>query len=306
MHSVFFNLKMTFIRPYRSQILAAAITVLIHAVIIVLLFVSPGRDLFFNNEKTDSQDDMNIQFQMLEQLAMPPAQTVKPQTADVKAAQTKVFEKTDNESEDRNSESEELAMPAVKDTLMMAEIKKAVEEIKIILPVDTTVQKSQIPVETAAQLKQTLASTPKQTSKQDAKFLYDNYRLIKNIRILYPYVMKVKQVVNDMNAQLAAIPDNQEKRKLIRKTEKELFSQFEKDVRKMSYSQGKILLKLIARETNETAYGLIKTYKGGLPADFWYTVGLVFQENLKTKYDSIGEDAMLEKVVRKYKQGEIK
>jgi len=109
-----------------------------------------------------------------------------------------------------------------------------------------------------------------------------------------------------MNTQLATIKEDQEKRKLIKKTEKELFSQFEKDVRKMSYSQGKILLKLIARETNETAYSLIKTYKGGLPADFWYTVGMVFQENLKTKYDSLGEDAMLEKVVKKYKNGELK
>lgn len=297
---------MKFFQQHKSQVLAAGITIVMNAVIILLLFVSPGRDLFFNHEKADSEEDMNIQFQMLEQLSMPPAQPVKSQNVTVKTAQTKVYERTENESEDRNSESEEQATPPVNDTIMMVEIKKAVEEIKIILPVDTTMQNQQIPVEAAAQLKQTLASTTKQTSKQDAKFYYDNYRMIKNIRFLYPYVLKVKQVVNDMNAQLATIADNQEKRKLIRKTEKELFSQFEKDVRKMSYSQGKILLKLIARETNETAYGLIKTYKGGLPADFWFTVGLVFQENLKTKYDSLGEDAMLEKVVRKYKQGELK
>ena len=98
----------------------------------------------------------------------------------------------------------------------------------------------------------------------------------------------------------------QEKRKLIRKTEKELFGQFEKDVRKMSYSQGKLLLKLIARETNESAFGLIKIYKGGIPATFWYSVGLVFQEDLKAKYDSTGEDALLEKIVRKYKESDIK
>jgi len=84
-----------------------------------------------------------------------------------------------------------------------------------------------------------------------------------------------------------------------------LFDQFEKDVRNMSTSQGKLLLKLIARETNESAFGLIKTYKGAIPATFWYGVGLIFKENLKMGYDSIGEDAQLEKVVKKFKLGKL-
>ena len=298
---------MKFFQQYKSQVLAAGITFVMNAVLILLLFVSPGSNMFFNHEKADSEEDMNIQFQMLEQLSIPPAQTIKSQNVTVKTAQTKVFEKTDNESEDRNSESEEQATSPVKDTVMMAEIKKTVEEIKIIMPEDTIIQNQQIPVQTTNQMKQTLTAVDNSKKIREAnKFYYDNYRMIKNIRFLYPYVLKVKQVVSDMNMQLATIKDDQQKRQLIKKTEKELFTQFEKDVRKMSYSQGKILLKLISRETNETAYGLIKTYKGGFPADFWYTVGLVFQENLKVKYDSLGEDAMLEKVVRKYKQGELK
>jgi len=84
-----------------------------------------------------------------------------------------------------------------------------------------------------------------------------------------------------------------------------LFAQFEKDVRNMTTSQGKLLLKLIARETNQSAYGLIKTYKGAIPATFWYGVGLIFHENLKLQYDSIGEDAQLEKIVQKYKRGNL-
>ena len=294
---------MNFFHQHKSQILAAGISLFLNAVIILMLFISPGRDLFFNHNSTDSEEDIAIQFQMLEQLSLPPAQPLKSQNISVKSTQTKVVEKNEDESEDRNSESEEQASPPVKDTVMVAEIKKAMEEIKIIIPQDTTIQK-QIPIQMAAQMKQALTDNSKQ-KYQDKKFYYDNYRMIKNIRFLYPYVMKVKQVVNDMNTQLATMTDNQEKRKLIRKTEKELFAQFEIDVRHMSYSQGKILLKLISRETNETAYGLIKTYKGGFPADFWYTVGLVFQENLKTKYDSLGEDAMLEKVVKKYKNGDL-
>lgn len=187
---------------------------------------------------------------------------------------------------------------------MLTEIKKDVEEIKIIIPEDT-LTKQQVQTQTTNEVKKALMDNNKK-AYSDAKFFYDNYRTIKNIRFLYPYVMKVRQVTTDLNNQLATMKDNQEKRKLIRKTEKELFSQFEKDVRKMSYSQGKLMLKLIARETNESAFGLIKTYKGGIPATFWYSVGLVFQEDLKAKYDSTGEDALLEKIVRKYKQGDIK
>jgi len=299
---------MKFFRQYKSQVLAAGITVLLNTLMILLLFVSPGSSMFFNHEKADSEFDMNIQYQMLEQLSMqPPQPPQKVQNLAVKSAHTKVVEKADDESDDRNSESEEQASAPVKDTMMMAEIKKAVEDIKISIPEDSTLlQPQSIPLQKIVQTKQAQKSDDYQKAYEKAKFYNSNYRMIKNIQFLYPYVMKVKQVVTDMNAQLATIKDDQQKRQLIKKTEKELFTQFEKDVRKMSYSQGKILLKLISRETNETAYSLIKTYKGGFPADFWYTVGLVFQENLKTKYDSLGEDAMLEKVVRKYKQGELK
>jgi len=298
---------MNFFRLHKSQVLAACITIGVNLAVFSLLFISPGSN-FLSSSKNDSEDDMNIQFQMLEQLNLPPVQPQKTQTVSVKTSQTKVYEKTADESEDRSSESDEEAMPPVKDTVMMTEIKKAVEEIKIIMPEDSTVikQPDLIVLKNIVQAKQTARKDDYQKAYENAKFINSNYRMIKNIRFLYPYVLKVKQVVNDMNTQLATIKEDQEKRKLIKKTEKELFSQFEKDVRKMSYSQGKILLKLIARETNETAYSLIKTYKGGLPADFWYTVGMVFQENLKTKYDSLGEDAMLEKVVKKYKNGELK
>lgn len=298
---------MNFFRLHKSHILAASITLLLNVVLILLLYMSSGTDLLSTITKNDTDNELAIQFQMLEQLSQQSIQPLKNHTATVENSQSKAIEKSETESEDRSDESVEQASPPVKDTILITELKKNIEEIKILLPEDTLTQKQQIPVQVATEMKQTITAVDKANKlREDNKFYYDNYRMIKNIRFLYPYVMKVKQVVNDMNVQLAKMTDSQQKKQLIKKTEKELFTQFEKDVRKMSYSQGKILLKLISRETNETAYGLIKTYKGGFPADFWYTVGLVFQENLKVKYDSVGEDALLEKVVRKYKQGELK
>ncbi len=126
-----------------------------------------------------------------------------------------------------------------------------------------------------------------------------------SLKKIYPYVQKTKEIVAKMNLQLAKTKDQKEKRRLIKQTEKELFAQFEKDVRNMSTSQGRLLLKLISRETSQSAYGLIKTYKGGIPATFWYGVGLLFHENLKMQYDSLGEDAQLERVVQRYKLGKL-
>ncbi|MEI8272808.1 MAG: DUF4294 domain-containing protein [Paludibacter sp.] len=295
---------MNYFYQHKSHFLAAVLTLLVNAVLIFLLLMNTGSNFLSSITKNDTDAELAIQFQLLEQLSLPPMPSLKSANIAVKSTQRSNYSKSEDKSQDLSKESEESALQPSNDSILLTEIKKAVEEIKIIIPEDT-LTKQQVQTQTTNEVKKALMDNNKK-AYSDAKFFYDNYRTIKNIRFLYPYVMKVRQVTTDLNNQLATMKDNQEKRKLIRKTEKELFSQFEKDVRKMSYSQGKLMLKLIARETNESAFGLIKTYKGGIPATFWYSVGLVFQEDLKAKYDSTGEDALLEKIVRKYKQGDIK
>jgi len=189
------------------------------------------------------------------------------------------------------------------DTALITEIKKAMEVIQKIAPEDS-LQKEEIAQKNIEQAKKNMADKARNFN-EERQFYYDNYRAIYNLRKVYPYVLKTKEIVTQMNLDIAKVKSSGEKRKLIKKAEKQLFEQFEKDVRNMSTSQGKLLLKLIARETNQTAFGLIKTYKGAIPATFWYGVGLIFHENLKLQYDSIGEDAQLEKVVKKFKLGKL-
>ncbi len=136
--------------------------------------------------------------------------------------------------------------------------------------------------------------------ESDRRFARKNYKMIRNFLKVYPYAIRTRSVVDSLNMQLAITTDKKERRELIKKTEKELFGKFEKEIRNLSVSQGKVLLKLISRETNQTAYDLIKEYKGTLPAAFWQGIARLFGENLKTKYDSISEDKVLEEIIQKY------
>ncbi|MBP5589974.1 MAG: DUF4294 domain-containing protein, partial [Bacteroidales bacterium] len=84
---------------------------------------------------------------------------------------------------------------------------------------------------------------------------------------------------------------------------KSIFKEFEGDVRKMTVSQGQILIKLIDRETQNTSYQLIKEYRGGLSAAFWQGVAKLFGTNLKATYDTYGEDSLIELIVQDIESG---
>lgn len=143
------------------------------------------------------------------------------------------------------------------------------------------------------------------TQQQKYEFYKKNYRLIRNFQKVYPYALKTRQIIEDVNARLATITSNSEKKKLIRDMETRLFDEYEEAVRKMTISQGKLLLKLIARETNKTGYELIREYKGAFSAGFWYSVGKLFGTDLKTDYHKELEDSLIENVLDKYKKNEL-
>ena len=287
---------------YKSHIIASAISVLISGMLILLLLIKPGGNFLSFDSKTDSDEDLAIQFQILEDLQLMEPQ--KSTTEDVKAVQNTAISSTAENPDDLSQNDAQAIQPANADSILVVEMKKTLQEIKTDLPEDTMPKVEEVQHQEIKKTEQNFAENIRKIN-ENKKFYYDNYRMIYNLKVIYPYVMKVKEVVDNLNTQLAKMTNNQEKHKLIKQTEKQLFGQFEKDVRKMTYTQGKLMLKLISRETNETTYGLIKNYKGGLTASFWYTVGLVFQEDLKAKYDSIGEDKKLETVVRKLKKGDF-
>jgi hypothetical protein len=290
---------------HNSHFIAALGTLAIFGLFIVLLFTKPfGNSSVADQDIADQEVPIIFQKDLIQDnnTTPPPANTQN--TSNVSTKGTQVKEMPGAADVDKEPQSEEVnTIPAKQDSEIVADIKKIMADIKYTDP-DDSIQK-ELAKTKDIQPTQKEKNDIAQSSFEDRKFYYDNYRAIQSFKKVYPYVQKTKDIIIKLNNQLAKIKSNKERHVLIKQTEKELFAQFEKDVRGMSTSQGKLLLKLIARETDQTAFGIIKTYKGVIPATFWYGVGLFFHENMKAQYDSLGEDAELEKIVKKYKIGKL-
>jgi hypothetical protein len=191
------------------------------------------------------------------------------------------------------------------DPLLQSKLKDMVADLEAPVNKDSIAKIEKKLLEAATQKKQLNDEEINRLNKEEQQFYRKNYKTILNMRKIYPSVLAVKKIVDELNAQVELSTNKKDKQQLIKSAEQKLFKEFEKDIRVMSFSQGKLLVKLLARETDQTAYSIIKKYKGTIPASFWYGVGILFQENLKTKYDSTGEDAHLERMVRKYKTGTL-
>lgn len=123
-------------------------------------------------------------------------------------------------------------------------------------------------------------------------------RLRNAVYITYPYAKRAGWVINDINNHLANITDAGERRRYIKTREKELRKEFSEPLTNLSVYQGKVLMKLINRETGNNCYDIIKEYKGGLTARIYQTVAFFFDTSLKQPYDANGEDAVMEKIVK--------
>ena len=124
-------------------------------------------------------------------------------------------------------------------------------------------------------------------------------RLRNAVYVTYPYARKAAIVFNDINNHIAGITDQSAIKKYINSREKELKKEFADPLTNLSVYQGKILMKLINRETHgHDCYGIIKELKSGFTARFWQTVAFFFGSNLKQPYDAKGEDAEIERFVK--------
>jgi hypothetical protein len=122
-------------------------------------------------------------------------------------------------------------------------------------------------------------------------------RLRNAIYVTYPYAKRAGAVLNDINLNLASVTDKDARKTYIKSREKELKKEFTDPLTNLSVYQGKVLMKLINRETGNNCYEIIKEYKGGLTARFYQTVAFFFDSNLKQPYDPTGDDAAVEKIV---------
>jgi len=132
-----------------------------------------------------------------------------------------------------------------------------------------------------------------------------NERLIYNIKRVYPYALIVRERLKEVNAELEKMSSERERKKYMNEVEKDVFANYEDDMRKMTLTQGKILIKLIDRETQNTSYTLIREYRGKFSAAFWQGIARIFGTNLKAEYDPYGEDALIEAIVMEIEAGRL-
>lgn len=129
------------------------------------------------------------------------------------------------------------------------------------------------------------------------------YRTVYNFKKVYPYALKAKTIILDADSTLAHSDfSRKEREKYLKAYEKKLFREFEKPLRGLTFSQGKLLLKLLDRELGRTSYYVIKNYRGGFAAGFWQGIAKLFGSDLKKPYDKFGEDKPVEELVILYQQ----
>ena len=132
------------------------------------------------------------------------------------------------------------------------------------------------------------------------------YRTVYNFAKVYPYALKAKEIMQDADSTIARSNFTpREREKYIKEYEKKLFREFEKPLRNLTITQGKLLLKLMDREMGISSFYVIKNYKGGAAAGFWQGIAKIFGSDLKNQYDRFGEDKMIEELVQMYHNGQF-
>lgn len=300
------------LKKSKSHFFAAIGTVLIHLLLLGAL------NLEFPGEQSSqlSNDDIeHLELQMEdmqpEDLSIsPPGKdplSEKNDKASESISKEKGTQKPQQAAPERTPEEQEEQALANPDTLVVPK-----PEIVLLRKEDSVkqIEKDSVIVAQITQLQKTLSKTDSNNQrylKEREKFNFykQNYKNIRNFRKVYPYALKTREILENLNNQLATMTNEADKKKLIKETEQKLFKEYEAAVRTMTTSQGRLLLKLIARETNKTGYDIIKEYKGGFSASFWYGVGKLFGTDLKSEFHKEQEDSTIENILDKYKKNDL-
>lgn len=127
-------------------------------------------------------------------------------------------------------------------------------------------------------------------------------RLVDAVKKVYPLAQIAKQKMHDMEGELLTL-SKKEQRKYIKQCYKQILDEYTPVAKRMTRTQGRVLVKLIDRETDYTAYEVIREFRGGFVASFWQGIGRIFGHNLKSEYDKENEDRVLEQIVLYYEAG---
>ncbi len=135
---------------------------------------------------------------------------------------------------------------------------------------------------------------------------YRKYRrLIRNVKKAYPYAVLAKKKFDEVTLHFETLHSEKAKRIYVKQVEKELMDEFEDELKGLTITQGRILIKLIDREIGNTSYDILKELKGSFTAFFWQTIARIFGSNLKSEFDPLGEDRLINEIVIMIERGAL-
>jgi hypothetical protein len=130
-------------------------------------------------------------------------------------------------------------------------------------------------------------------------------RLIYNVKKVYPYAKLAGEKFAEVNAHLESLKSGKAQREYIKQIENEILKQYEEELKDLTVTQGRILIKLIDRETSKTSYEVVKELRGSFQAAFWQAIARIFGSNLKTEFDPEGEDKTLNEIMIMIENGQL-
>lgn len=139
-------------------------------------------------------------------------------------------------------------------------------------------------------------------SKRQAK---KYYKIAANIKKVYPIAKEIQHEIERQIQHMDSLPDKKSRDVYLKQMEKELMKRYKPRLKKLTFSQGKLLIKLIDRQCNQTSYQLIKTYMGGFKAGFYNAFATLFGASLKKEYDPDVDDRLTERCILLIESGQM-
>ncbi|MDR1454591.1 MAG: DUF4294 domain-containing protein [Tannerella sp.] len=130
-------------------------------------------------------------------------------------------------------------------------------------------------------------------------------KLVRDVKKTLPYAKMVYVTLIETYEYIQTLPDDKAREAHLKRMEKDLFREYKPELKKLTLSQGKLLIKLIDRECNQTGYNLVSAYLGRFRAGFWNLFAGMLGASLKSEYDPAGKDALTERVVLLVEHGQL-
>jgi len=130
-------------------------------------------------------------------------------------------------------------------------------------------------------------------------------RLVINIKKVYPYAKLAAVKLTEYKHKLDSLPNERERKKFLKAAEKELEARFGNEIKDLNFTQGKLLIKLIYRQTGNSTFAIVKELRGSFNAFIYQTVARIFGYDLRSQYDPEGSDKAIEHIVQMIDDGSL-